>query len=294
MPAKVYLILISEIIHKMKYHLNSGSHVFCWITMSKKAIASVVADEGVQKWKEELEIAHAYLCNMLMIRKINVNDHTSRKKPDKKRKGNEKLSSNDVLNEKYREKMNEFKEKRKFSSKNKKANKTLNGSVGKIKGKQNVRQKQNKRPKGPVSDESEETKKMPVNFSGDLSEYKGKKKSLEKQLLEAEKHEQKVKKARETEGPDAAVDLHFGKQFELAKAKAEGFKPRDDPEKLKNSIKRRDAKRRKSKNAWNQRVQNVQSQKAERQEKRKSNVKKKIDQKKQKKISLMKKKGRVL
>ena len=256
--------------------------------MAKKAVNSdsVPDDEDGPKWKEELHVAFEYLSNVFMIRRHDLHSHKS-----KKSKKDAKKKREDCLQEKYKEKMEEFKMKRKFDAeKNKKpANKISKIDVKNGKGKQNNRPKQNKRPKGPVLAENENVKN--VEDVLDISEVTGKK-SLKLHLVDIEKHEKKVKRAREIEGAEAAIGIHSGKQLELAKAKVEGFKTKDDPEMLKKSMKRNEFRKKKSKSIWSQRVQTVQNQKAERQQKRKANLKQRVDEKKQKRVALLKKKGR--
>merc|ERR1712025_752147 len=91
-------------------------------------------------------------------------------------------------------------------------------------------------------------------------------------LLEiAEKKQEKVeqlKKSEDTEAKEMLSAMAWGNALQ----KAEGVKLKDDPKLLRNSIKRREKQKEKSKKTWDDRLETVAKQQAEKQKKRKQNL----------------------
>lgn len=118
-------------------------------------------------------------------------------------------------------------------------------------------------------------------------------KDYKKMLEKVIKHKENVEKLRETDS-DKAHKVEEKAAWQKALLKAEGLKVRDDPEKLKKAIKRKEKKKMKSKKSWEQREEAVEKKKQERQEKRNRNLGKKKDGRKEKKMKKLKKKGRII
>ena len=115
---------------------------------------------------------------------------------------------------------------------------------------------------------------------------------LTKTLKDISKHEANIAKLKAEVGVQPAVEAHASKQMELAIARAEGQKPKDDPTRIKNAIKRKQNQKQQSRKKWAAREQSKQAEKQKKYEKRKANVQARKDQRKNlKQKKLQKKRG---
>lgn len=123
------------------------------------------------------------------------------------------------------------------------------------------------------------------------SEYGGKKtKNL---LKQAEKKKEKLEKLKEAD-PQKAELVVEKEKWKKAIQKSEGIKVKDDPKLLKKSLKLEQKKKKKSTKEWKQRTEEVEKKQKVRQEKRNQNIQQKKKEKRDRKLKLLKKKGRVI
>merc|ERR1711894_33412 len=205
----------------------------------------------------------------------NVKNHTGNSKNKNKNNAN--------LKRKYDEKMHEFKTKR--NTKKKKPN---NEQETAKKPKQSKPQNNRGNLSKPQIDAQNSAK---LDNQSLINKTKGKNiHALQKSLKDIKKHNAEINRLKEEAGVDASVKAHSDKQVELAVARAEGFKPKDDPERIKSAIKRKQLKKEKSKKAWSNRVQTKEAERKQKQDKRKANLQARREQKKNIKMKRMLKK----
>lgn len=96
-------------------------------------------------------------------------------------------------------------------------------------------------------------------------------KNMSKLLNIAEKKQEKIKQLKKTDDAEAK-EMLSAMAWGNALQKAEGVKLKDDPKLIRNSIKRLDKQKQKSKKAWDERTETVANQQAEKQKKRKQNL----------------------
>ena len=109
------------------------------------------------------------------------------------------------------------------------------------------------------------------------------KKDFQKLLAKAEREQRKLKQLKETDekkGEEIEAKLLWKKALSHAK----GEKMRDDPSLLKKTIKRQDAKKRKSRKEWKARADQVELLKKRKQELRQTHIQERIERKKARKM----------
>ena len=92
---------------------------------------------------------------------------------------------------------------------------------------------------------------------------------------------------------ERAQEMTTKETWKSAMLKAEGVKPKDDPELLKKAAKRREQKKKKSQRKWEERERTRSKQMKERQEKRAKNIARKKEGRADRKVQKAKKRGRV-
>lgn len=113
-------------------------------------------------------------------------------------------------------------------------------------------------------------------------------------LQQLQEKREKIKELEQTGDKEKAEELKEKEAWKAALAKVSGEKVKDDPDLLKNTIKRRDQKKKQSGKKWEARLQGVQKTMKERQEKRQENLLKRKKEKKLNKLKKSAKKGRVV
>ena len=142
---------------------------------------------------------------------------------------------------------------------------------------------------GVTSDGSDRNDETP-----ELSHSYGKKIHLKKQLRILQKHDKNIQQMKKTEGVQPAVQAHSQKQMEIALAKCEGYRPKDDPTRISKTLKRHESRKKKSQSEWSKRAAFVTERREQAQQKRKENLKNRIKDRKAKKLKTLQKKGRLI
>ncbi|XP_002738640.1 uncharacterized protein LOC100378285 [Saccoglossus kowalevskii] len=118
-------------------------------------------------------------------------------------------------------------------------------------------------------------------------------KNVKALLRQVEMKKEKFNEMKEKD-PEKAKNVEQKQAWKKAMQKAEGVKLKDDPELLKKSIKKREQIKKRNKKQWDERKVVTEKLIKKRQDKRKKNIKSRKDHKLQKKMKVMKKKGRIL
>ncbi|ESO96180.1 hypothetical protein LOTGIDRAFT_231867 [Lottia gigantea] len=118
-------------------------------------------------------------------------------------------------------------------------------------------------------------------------------KDYKKLLEKLERKKSEFEKLREKDAK-AANELEAKDKWNTAMSKAEGEKVKDNPQLLKNAIKRKEKNKEKHKKKWDDRQKTVEVKKQAKQDKRERNLDKRKQGKKDKKKKKMIKKGRII
>jgi hypothetical protein len=119
-------------------------------------------------------------------------------------------------------------------------------------------------------------------------ETSNKKRILEK-LLKSQNY---IKKIEEFGDSEKANQMRHESKWLNALRRSEGVKVKDDPQLLKKSLAKKQAKKKVSEKKWKERLETIENKKKEKQKKRRENIDKKIQEKKKKRIKKAVKKGR--
>ena len=119
-------------------------------------------------------------------------------------------------------------------------------------------------------------------------------KDFRRLLEQATKRKTEEKAVREAGGGGAAGGAAGAHQWKAAMQRAEGVKVRDDPVLLRQSLKRKEKRKEKSAQAWEERGEKVEAKQKGRQDKRKRNLKKRKQANVDKKVKHSKKKGHII
>ena len=232
---------------------------------------------------EKLLKAEEFICN-LWFQKFERSVNDVHEQGGNRKSGNiqgRRVSNNLALKRKYNEKMNEFKSKRNHS---KNAKKSKNDSDGSSK---RAKFTKPQKIRGNLSKPMVDGKKILLESNESLIKKTKMKNihALHKNLKDIKKLDANIKKIKEESGVGASVEAHSNKQVELAVARAEGLKPKDDPERIKVAIKKE-----KSRKAWASRVESKEAERKKNVEKRKANLQARKEQRRNVKMKRMLKK----
>ncbi|XP_071946902.1 uncharacterized protein [Antedon mediterranea] len=112
-------------------------------------------------------------------------------------------------------------------------------------------------------------------------------------LMKAEMDAKKMKELKETD-PEKAKQTAESQAWKKALLKAEGTKVKDDPNLIKQTMKKQKKIKQKSAKQWNERIEQQEKTKKDKQEKRTKNIQSRKDQKQKKKVKRLQKKGKLL
>jgi hypothetical protein len=120
------------------------------------------------------------------------------------------------------------------------------------------------------------------------------KKDLKKLLKKAEAEEDKIESLRSSGQSEEAEKLKSSSQWRAALAKSEGEKVRNKPELIKKTIKRMDKTKKKSDQKWKERTEATEARMESAQKKRQRHIEGRSKAKKDKKLTRLRKKGRIV
>ncbi|CAB3404371.1 unnamed protein product [Caenorhabditis bovis] len=112
-------------------------------------------------------------------------------------------------------------------------------------------------------------------------------------IAKVEETKAQIEKVREAD-PHKATIMEDELKWAKTMKRAAGGKVKDNLEKLKKALNKKNKMKEKKKEKWENRISKVSTEKEKKQEKRKQNLKKRIDEVKKRKLNKLKKKGRVL